>query len=44
MIRDLRLANTLLSITDGQLPILKLCDFSASRDIAKDLNYYTQVV
>jgi serine/threonine-protein kinase SRK2 len=30
--RDLKLANTLIALTDGQLPLLKLCDFGFSKD------------
>lgn len=30
--RDLKLANTLIALTDGQLPLVKLCDFGFSKD------------
>ena len=43
VLRDIKLGNTLLAICNGQLPLLKLCDFSISRDVVRDPNFYSQV-
>ena len=43
VLRDINLGSTLLGICNGQLPLLKLCDFSISRDVVRDSNFYSQV-
>lgn len=43
VLRDIKLSNTLLVIVEGQLPMLKLGDFSASRDLLRDMGPLPQV-
>ena len=43
VLRDINLGSTLLGLGNGQLPLLKLCDFSISRDVVRDSNFYSQV-
>lgn len=43
MIRDLKLSNVMLSFAEGQLPIVKLVDFSVSKDMFRDGREHVQV-
>lgn len=43
VLRDIKLSNTLLVIVEGQLPMLKLGDFSCSRDVLRDKGPLPQV-
>lgn len=36
LLRDIKLSNVLLAISQGQLPLVKLCDFTISRDVLRD--------
>lgn len=36
ILRDIKLSNTLLVISEGQLPIVKLWDFSSTKDLERD--------
>eukprot|EP00798_Chlamydomonas_sp_ICE-L_P016247 gene16247-22422_t len=41
--RDIKLSNILLSIAEGQLPLLKLCDFGFSKDTFRNSAAHSQV-
>ncbi len=43
LLRDIKLSNILLAISEGQLPLVKLCDFSISKDILRDAHDQSQV-
>ena len=36
LLRDIKLSNVLLAISEGQLPLVKLCDFTISKDMLRD--------
>ncbi|GAX83181.1 hypothetical protein CEUSTIGMA_g10607.t1 [Chlamydomonas eustigma] len=42
LLRDIKLSNILLSISEGQLPLVKLCDFTISKDLLRDVHEETQ--
>eukprot|EP00798_Chlamydomonas_sp_ICE-L_P001733 gene1733-33143_t len=44
VLRDIKLSTVLLSISPGQLPLLKLCDFSVSKDTVRDAAPRSQAV
>jgi serine/threonine-protein kinase SRK2 len=40
--RDVKLSNILLSIAEGQLPLVKLCDFGVSKDTYRHSEPHSQ--